>query len=182
MLQSRTERGKEEGGVDVNNNEFDASWSHKIVRLQIIGANVEAATYIMAAIFNSLDKDDIRDIEFEQSKKGENSIDVTLVLHYSSEVWPYISPIIFYLLGRRDSNSLRRKLRDLEKLPEAKRKIEPIKRGISYVFKKERTTIKEITINGIKISKETVKEEIFKDVWIISDSNGNHDNKNFWDK
>lgn len=137
------------------------------LRLELIGSNVLAGTWILSSVLRAYDHGKIMQITYFDIKKGRNSFDLSLLIEFGGLVLNLITAYVLYLRGERKNIERHREIMSALKLYEEE--LLPIKRGAKFVVIDKRARLSKMMVNNKEISKKTVDIESFKQLGLDKD-------------
>lgn len=130
------------------------------LRLELIGSNIMAGTWIMSAVLRSFDHGNIEDVKTFSIKKGRNSFDLSFWISVGVAAVGVAVAVALYLRGERHNRERQQEL--LARMDRFEEVLLPIVRAARFAELDKKARIDKLIVNGIELSRETIDPESFR--------------------
>ncbi|QRF74648.1 hypothetical protein Thermo_00133 [Thermoplasmatales archaeon] len=141
------------------------------LKLELIGSNIMAGTWIISAVLRSFDHGKIADVKTFSVKKGRNSFDLSLLVSVGVTAVRTAVDIALHLRGEghnreRDEEQL---LRLKTEMINQKEELLALRRAIRFIEFDKYARLDKFIVNGIELSREAIDPESFRQLGLDED-------------
>lgn len=137
------------------------------LKLELIGSNIMAGTWIISAVLRSFDHGKIEDVKTFSVKKGRNSFDLSFLVAVGGTVVSVAVELALHLRGEKHNRERHQEL--LARMERYEEELLALRRAIRFIVFDKYARLEKFIVNGIELSRGTIDPESLRQLGLDED-------------